>query len=197
MMNDGDSLPTDKSTIATGVERIERFRGSDLHDLCDATILAIQAGGGFGWVTPPSPEILERYYQGVLSVPGRTLFAARLDGMIAGSAQLLQPPPNNEAQAFAATLASSFIAPWARGHGLAKQTVDAVEAAARKDGFSVLQLDVRETQTAAISLYETLGYRCWGRNPVYARVGRSVVAGLHFYKILTPDDPVYQELGAT
>ncbi len=36
-------------------------------------------------------------------MPERLLFVGRLDGIIVGSAQLVRPPRNNEAQAFAAT----------------------------------------------------------------------------------------------
>ncbi|MGY2498988.1 FAD-binding protein, partial [Klebsiella pneumoniae] len=39
------------------------------------------------------------------------------DGAIVGSVQLVRPPRNNEAQAFAARLEHSYIAPYARGHG--------------------------------------------------------------------------------
>jgi len=166
------------------VERLESFRGADLHDLCDAADAAIRDGGGFGWVAPPPRETMERYWRGVLAVPGRSLFVGRLDGVIAGSAQLVRPPPNNEAQGFAATLTTSFVAPWGRGHGLARQLTEAVEAEARAGGFEVLQLDVRETQLAAIRLYQTLGYVLWGRNPMYARVRGRAITGYYFYKVL-------------
>ena len=169
---------------ATDVEWLTRFRGADLPDLCDAATLAIRDGGGFGWVMPPDRDVLERYWRGVLAVPGRGLLAARLDGVIVGSAQLVRPPPNNEAQAHAATLTCSFIAPWARGHGLAQALTLEVEAQARRDGFSVLNLDVRETQLSAIQLYRKLGYTLWGTNPAYARVRGRTVGGLFFYKML-------------
>lgn len=166
----------------TSVEQLTRFRGADLHDLCDAAELAIKDGGGFGWVDPPEREVMERYWRGVLTVPGRSLFVGRLDGVIAGSAQLVRPPPNNEAQRFAASLTTFFVAPWGRGHGLAREIVEAVEDEARVDGFEVLQLDVRETQVAAIQLYRALGYRHWGTNPDYARVGGRTLAGFYFCK---------------
>ena len=38
---------------ATTVERLRAFRGNDLGDLCDAAEAGIEAGGGFGWLTPP------------------------------------------------------------------------------------------------------------------------------------------------
>jgi ribosomal protein S18 acetylase RimI-like enzyme len=46
--------------------------------------------------------------------------------------------------------------------------------------MTVLNLDVRESQDAAIGLYESLDYRRWGTNPHYAWVGQRWVAG-HFY----------------
>lgn len=177
------------ATSSTAVEKLERLKGADLHDLCDAAELAIKDGGGFGWVEPPQREVMERYWRGVLAVPGRTLFVGRLDGVIAGSTQLLRPPPNNEAQRFAATLTSNFVAPWARGHGLARKLVEAVEAEAAAEGYEVLQLDVRETQAAAIQLYHRMGYIHWGTNPIYARVKGRTLAGLYFYKILSGDGP--------
>ena len=84
------------------VERVERFAGRDLADLCDASENAILEGGGFGWLIPPPRRIMERYWRGVLLVPERELFVGRLGGTIAGSAQLVRPPRNNEAQSFAA-----------------------------------------------------------------------------------------------
>jgi ribosomal protein S18 acetylase RimI-like enzyme len=175
---------SDTSAPPTTVERLEAFAGTDLDDLCDAAEAAIEAGGGFGWLAAPPRHIMEAYWRGVLLVPGRTVFVARLDSTICGSAQLSRPPRNNEAQSFAAQLTSNFIAPWARGHGLARRIVVAVEDAARAAGFAILNLDVRATQEAAIQLYEGLGYRRWGTHPEYARVAGVVVAGHFYYKRL-------------
>jgi len=167
------------------VGSIETFRGSDFSDLCEATEAAILDGGGFGWVKPPPREVLEAYWRGVLLVPERRLFVARLERTICGSAQLVRQPRNNEAQAFAASLVHAFIAPWARGRGLARALTLAVEEAARATGFKVLWLDVRETQTVAIKLYESLGFVHWGTNPNYACIGRKTIAGRHYYKKLS------------
>jgi ribosomal protein S18 acetylase RimI-like enzyme len=166
------------------VERPERLEGNDLADLCEATETAILAGGGFGWVAPPPRDVLERYWRGVLLVPERTLFVGRLDGIVAGSAQLVRPPRNNEAQAHAATITTNFVAPWARGHGLARALTEAVESEAREAGFRVLALDVRATQTPAIQLYESMGYERWGENPNYALVEGKPVTGYYYTKVL-------------
>jgi ribosomal protein S18 acetylase RimI-like enzyme len=181
---------TDTKAPTTAVEQLEVFSGTDLEDLCDAAEAAIAAGGGFGWLAAPPRHIMESYWRGVLLVPERRLFVARLDGTICGSAQLSRPPRNNEAQAFAAQLTSNFIAPWARGHGLARRVVVIVEEAARAAGFAILNLDVRETQSAAIQLYESLGYVHWGTHPDYARVAGTSVPGRFYYKRLrdAPED---------
>ena len=168
------------------VERVSTLSDDDLHDLCEATDAAIIDGGGFGWVNPPGRRALETYYRGVLLVPERELFVARLNGDIVGSAHLVRPPRNNEAQAFAAHLMHAFIAPFARGHGLARMLVLGVEDRARDLGYHVLNLDVRESQAVAIRLYEGMGYIRWGVHPAYARVSGRTVRGVFYYKVLQP-----------
>ncbi len=168
------------------VERIAEFGDDDLAALCEATNAAIIDGGGFGWVHPQARTSLESYFKGVLLVPERVLFVGRLDGVIVGSVQLVRPPRNNEAQAFAARLVHSYIAPYARGHGLARMMTLRVEEAARGLGYHLLNLDVRETQEPAIALYESLGYIRWGVHPCYARADGQTIRGIHYYKLLQP-----------
>ena len=171
---------------ARSVERATEFTDDELNALCEAAHSAILEGGGFGWINPPGRLALESYFRGLLLVPERELFVARLSGTIVGSAQLVRPPRNNEAQAFAAQLMHSFIAPYARGHGLASLLTRRVEEGARALGYHVLNLDVRETQEVAISMYESLGYQRWGTHPHYARVGGQTVRGHHYFKLLKP-----------
>ena len=59
-----------------------------------------------------------------------------------------------------------------------------IEEAARGAGLCVLNLDVRETQEAAIRLYESLGYRRWGTHPQYAQVDGRWITGFHYCKDL-------------
>jgi ribosomal protein S18 acetylase RimI-like enzyme len=166
----------------------ESLSAAELDELCDAAEAGIRAGGGFGWVAPPPREVMERYWQGVLLVPQRILFTARLDRVIAGSAQLQFAPSANQAQAHTAQLLHHFVAPWARGHGLARMLLEAAERKAVAAGACVMTLDVRETQRRAIQLYETCGYQRFGRNPVYARIDGAFVAGCYFYKLLADPD---------
>ena len=185
------------STVAPElmVERATELSDDDLAALCEAADAAILDGGGFGWVNPPGRQALERYFRGVLLVPERELFLVRLNGTIVGCAQLVRPPRNNEAQAFAASLMHSFIAPYARGHGLATLLTKRVEEGARALGYYALNLDVRETQEVAIRLYTSLGYTRWGVNPVYARVRGKTVRGFFYHKILRPEADAAEPVG--
>ncbi len=166
------------------VEELKDISPGDLNDLCDAADEAIRAGGGFGWLTLPAREVLERYWQGVMTMPSRFVFVARLDHVICGTTQLILPPKNNEAQSFAVKLTTNFVTPWARGHGLARMLLKKAEETALKEGFSVINLDVRETQEAAIRLYENAGYIHIGTHPYYAKVDNQVIPGRYYYKVL-------------
>ena len=78
------------------VEHLTQYSGTDLDDLCEATESAIVEGGGFGWLKVPARQVLENYWKGVLLVPERRLVVGRLDGVIAGSAQLSRASNTSE-----------------------------------------------------------------------------------------------------
>ena len=166
------------------VARVERLRKRELAELCDAAAAAINDGAGFGWVNPPQPAAFERYWRGVTVVPERVLFIGRLDGVVAGSVQLVSAPPQKEAWRLSCLIDTHFVAPWARGHGLARRLLEAVEAEALARGFKVMNLSVRETQEAAIRLYESLGLVRWGTHPKYAFVDGRSIAGHYYFKDL-------------
>ena len=168
------------------VEKIKEFHPSDLMDLCQATEAAIRDGIGFNWVTPPMTEVLESYWRGVTMIPERVLFVGRLDDTIAASVQLVRPGPTKETSAFAAAIEGHFVAPWARGHGLARELLRAAEREASTLGYSSLRLSVRETQEAAMKLYEESNYIRWGILPHYEYVNATMVAGHFFYKNIEP-----------
>lgn len=171
------------TTLTT--ERLEHFEDeADLHALAEAATAAVLDGGGFGWAKPPKAALVEQYFRGVLLVPERELIVGRMDGVIYGAVQLQLPSRNNEVQAFAVSIQHHFVAPYARGHGLARAILLCAEERARSLGYRVLNLDVRETQDAAIAMYEAAGYIRWGTHPVYARVKGVTLGGHFYYKLL-------------
>ncbi|MBM3506658.1 MAG: GNAT family N-acetyltransferase [Alphaproteobacteria bacterium] len=177
---------TEIHPVSTSVEWLARFAGTDLEDLCCATEEAIVDGNGFGWLKPPPREKLEAYWRGVLLVPERELVVARYDGTIVGSAQLVRPPANNEAQAFAAMITTFFVAPHARGHGLARGLLQAIDRRAAERGFEAIELNVRDTQKAAIALYESHGFVRWATKQKYAKVDGKFIVGHYYVKEIMP-----------
>ncbi len=182
----GDQPQTKSDTPELSTHQVQELSVADIDDLCDATDAAILGGGGFGWIKLPAREILERYWRGVLAMPSRMLFVARLDGVICGTAQLITPPRNNEAQSFTANMTTVFVAPWARGRGLSRLLVESIEKAAREEGIGVIHLDVRESLETAIKLYESMGYVHCGTNPFYARIDGKIIPGRYYYKVIDP-----------
>ena len=178
-----DTLPR------TEIEIADELNEADLDDLCDATrdVLNDTASGfsiGFTRVGAPMREQLQTYWRGVLIVPERQLIVGRVDRTVAASIQLVKPSSSNKTSAFAASVESHFVAPWARGHGLARELLRVTEDKARQLGFSVLKLSVRATQEAAIHLYEKAGYTRWGTLEKYEIVEGVMVAGHFYYKDL-------------
>ena len=156
----------------------------DLQELCEATEEAIQADGGFGWVKPPPRKKLEDFWKGVVLIPERILIIGKLDNIVAGSVQLIKPARNNEAQSHLCTLSTFFLASWARGYGLAKILFEKAENEAKSQGFRVITLEVRETQSRAIQIYEQAGFIKCGINPKSALVNQKYISGYYYYKEL-------------
>lgn len=180
-----DQIKTKPADPVPSVERLESFTKADLNDLCDATDEAIAQGGGFGWVEIPARDILERYWQGVLAMPARILLVARLDGVICGTCQLIKTPNNNEAQKHIMQLTTNFVAPWARGYGLARMLLHEAERVVRDEEFSVINLDVRETMETAIKLFESEGFVRYGTHPDYAHIDGRVLKGYFYSKSIS------------
>ena len=87
-----------------------------------------------------------------LEKPGVTVFAARVDGRALGIAALVLGETGE------AELKRMFVHEDARGQGLARQLLAAVEGAATAAGVDELRLETGPLQHAAIALYERSGY---------------------------------------
>jgi ribosomal protein S18 acetylase RimI-like enzyme len=171
------------------VEKITSFKYNDLSDLCDATESAMSDSAlsfsfGGSSVDAPIRDKLESYWKGALLVPERVLIVGRLDGVIASSIQLIKPAASNQASSFAGTVDSHFVAPWARGYGLAKGLLSAVETEAMGVGLALLKLSVRANLTAAVKLYEASGYKRWGTLEKYEQINGKIFPGYFYYKDL-------------
>ncbi len=173
-----------KEKINISVDTLSQLSEVDLADLCNITEQAISAGGGFGWLRVPTREILNDYWKKTTDNKLNNLVVGRLNGVIAGTLQLSYEAPNIESRKNIAQIKRHFVAPWARGYGLAKSMIDFSEKKAKEENIKSIQLSVRETQEAAIQLFSGKEYKVWGENPYYAFINGSFVKGIYFYKNL-------------
>jgi ribosomal protein S18 acetylase RimI-like enzyme len=109
-----------------------------------------------------SPRAMARH----LRSPNADVLLATLGPAPAGYALLLYRSTTSLARLYSiATL------PSARGKGVGRRLMGALERAARKRGCDRLRLEVREKNRPAIALYEALGYRRIGRYDNYYEDG--------------------------
>ena len=183
------NMKSQEAAAITKVEKITKFKNTDLDDLCDATESTITDDAlsfsiGLKRSEPLVRERLENYWKGVLLVPERELIVGRLDGVITSSIQLMKPTPNNQTSNFAGLVSQHFVAPWARGYGLAKDLLKAAEQEAIDAGLTVLKLSAREDLDGAIKLYESQNYKKWGTLAKYEMIDGKMFAGHFYYKDL-------------
>ena len=156
---------------------ISTLNNTDIEELCDATEDAILVDGGFGWINPPQRKKLVDYWKGVLLVPERMLIVGKI-----------KPSRSNEAQSHLCNLTTFFIASWARGFGLAKMLIQEAEKEAKKNRFTIITLEVRETQKRAIQIYNQAGFKKSGENPKSVLINDKYYSGYYFYKELIKND---------
>ena len=173
-----------KENMNIAVESLNVISETDLADLCNITEQAIKAGGGFGWLTIPPIETLKKYWNGLVLIKSNILIVGRLNGSIAGASQISFNLPHNEARKNIAKIQSHFVVPWARGYGLAKAMIDQAIDISKENNHKSIQLDIRETQSAAIKLFENKGFSKWGENPSYAFINGTRIRGYYYYKDL-------------
>tara|TARA_Y100000768_G_C23706476_1_gene553764 strand:+ start:80 stop:616 length:537 start_codon:yes stop_codon:yes gene_type:complete len=176
------TLPKEKINIS--VDTLSKLVEVDMADLCNITEQAINAGGGFGWLRVPTREILNQYWNNITEDKLTNLVVGRLNGVIAGTLQLSYEATNIESRKNIAQIKRHFVAPWARGYGLAKSMIDFSEQKAKEDNIKSIQLAVRQTQEAAVQLFSGKDYKVWGENPYYAFVNGSFIKGIYYYKNL-------------
>ena len=60
--------------------------------------------------------------------------------------------------------------------------IDQAIKTSKENNKKSIQLDIRETQSAAIKLFESKGFVKWGENPSYAFINGSRIKGFYYYK---------------
>lgn len=108
--------------------------------------------------------------------PGRTVVLEE-DGEVLGSAKM---GPNRPGRGDHIGTASFMVAPVARGRGVGRALGEHVIAWHREEGFRGIQFNaVVETNTAAVRLWQSLGFEIVGTVPGAFRSRQHGYVGLH------------------
>ena len=88
----------------------------------------------------------------VLAAPNATFLVARRGGTAVGCAALIDHGGGS------GEIKRMWVVPAARGGGIGRKLLEAIEASAKEKGLSVLRLETGVRQDAAIKLYERHGF---------------------------------------
>lgn len=149
--------------------------------LCAILSDCVEGGASVGFLSPYPPESALPFWETVASAVGDeavVLFAAEVDGEILGTAQLaVKLPPN---QPHRGDVKKVLVHRKARGLGLGRLLMKAVEAEALRRGRFVLVLDT-STGSPAEAIYERLGWSRIGVIPRYALMPDGSFCGSTFF----------------
>ena len=109
--------------------------------------------------------------------PGGTIVAQSAEGIMLGSARF---GPNRPGRGSHIATASFMVDPAAQGQGVGRALGEAVVRLARERGFHGMQFNaVVETNTAAVRLWQSLGFTIMTTIPEAFDHRRSGLVGLH------------------
>lgn len=144
----------------------------------------VEGGASVSFMLPMGEEKALQFWRGVADSVGRgerTLIVAEDAQGIAGTVQLITDMPDN--QPHRADVAKLLVDRRARGAGIGRRLMEAVEEAARTQRRSLLVLDT--ANATAERLYERLGWQRVGAIPDYACLPEGpLCATTFFYKRL-------------
>lgn len=145
----------------------------------------VESGEAVSFVSPFPPEAAEAWWRKSIDTahPAAVFLVARDAGRIAGTVQLHPAWAPN--QPHRAEVVKLMVDPRYRGVGLGRRLMEAIEAAARTAGLTLLTLDAKRGG-AAERLYRRMGWTYVGAIPRFAvdPDGRTMHEAVIFYKEL-------------
>jgi ribosomal protein S18 acetylase RimI-like enzyme len=110
----------------------------------------------------PDHQISRRSFRRFIGSPNCTLIVAEVKGQVAGCALVLYRRGSKRARLYTLAIGDAF-----QRRGYARRMLAAAEDSAKRRGRRAMYLEVREDDAGAIALYETSGYRRFGRRRRY------------------------------
>ncbi|MCG8926256.1 GNAT family N-acetyltransferase [Lentzea sp. CC55] len=132
----------------------------------------VAAGGAVGYHEPPTYDRISTWLDTVLKQvrDGDAAFTAALVDGVVRAVGLWRRGPTAVFQ-HRAEVQQVMAHPSARGLGLGRLVVEGLVDNARARGIEIVMLGVRGNNHGAIELYESIGFREWGRMPNAIAVG--------------------------
>jgi acetyltransferase len=128
---------------------------------------------------------LEEMHRGVLAERDRVILVAEWDGEVVGMAHLV--PSESVNAPHRAEVQRVAVAAGARGSGVGRRLLAAVEEAALERGLTLLWLTTHDA-TDACAFYEAVGYTKLGVMPAYSqRPDGTLAPGAFYFKRLAAD----------
>jgi ribosomal protein S18 acetylase RimI-like enzyme len=147
---------------------VRAAHASDEGGLARLEAVAWTAASGFPSVTERAHDPFFTFFTG--SGPPREYLVAELDGRLAGYIRV-RPVTELRENAHVLGVMGLAVAPGARRRGVATALLAAAEQLARTRGARKLSLHVLSTNTAALGLYERLGFQREGTLRREFRIG--------------------------
>jgi GNAT superfamily N-acetyltransferase len=168
-------------TIALTVRRLDAGAALEYIDqLADVLLDCVEGGASVSFMLPMARATALSFWRKVadgVARGERTLLVAEDEDGIVGTVQLITDMPEN--QPHRADVAKLLVHRRARGAGIGRRLMEAVEDAAREQGRRVLVLDT--ASDTAERLYERLGWQRVGVVPDYALMPDGVLCATTFY----------------
>jgi ribosomal protein S18 acetylase RimI-like enzyme len=149
------------------IRAIEHATADEIEALAQVLIDCVEGGASVSFMQPMTRDKALAFWRGVAQSAARgerVLLAARSEGRIVGTVQVVLDQPEN--QPHRGDVSKMLVTRAARNRGVGEMLMRAAEAAARLKGKSLLVLDT--ASDAAMRLYERCGWQRVGAIPDYA-----------------------------
>jgi GNAT superfamily N-acetyltransferase len=156
-----------RATLPVTLRRLGPGDSALIEPLGSLLIDAVHSGASVGFLAPVARETAHRYWSGILAALGDSLllWVAESGGQVVGSVQLALCDKDNGRHR--GEMQKLFVLTSARGLGISTRLIQAVEAAARTEGRTLLVLDTL-LGSQAENVYRHLGWQRAGEIPAFA-----------------------------